>query len=64
MKRFEKPIFVTRPYLPDLDELKQLVTPDTKLICINNPNNPNYWIDSEDATPNGDGDIYYDSCSL
>lgn len=27
-------------YLPDLDELKQLVTPKTKLICINNPNNP------------------------
>ena len=27
-------------YLPDLDELKALVTPDTKMICINNPNNP------------------------
>ena len=27
-------------YLPDLDELCRLVTPDTKLICINNPNNP------------------------
>ncbi len=27
-------------YLPDLDELRALVTPDTKLICINNPNNP------------------------
>lgn len=27
-------------YLPDLDELRRLVTPDTKMICINNPNNP------------------------
>lgn len=27
-------------YLPDLDELKRLITPDTKMICINNPNNP------------------------
>lgn len=27
-------------YLPDLDELRRLVTPGTKLICINNPNNP------------------------
>lgn len=27
-------------YLPDLDELRSLVTSDTKLICINNPNNP------------------------
>ena len=27
-------------YLPDLDELKALVTPGTKMICINNPNNP------------------------
>lgn len=27
-------------YLPDLEELKALVTPDTKMICINNPNNP------------------------
>ena len=27
-------------YLPDLDELRALVTPDTKMICINNPNNP------------------------
>ena len=27
-------------YLPDLDELKSLVTPETKMICINNPNNP------------------------
>lgn len=22
---------------------------------VNNPNNPNYWLDSHDATPNGDG---------
>lgn len=27
-------------YLPDLDELKAAVSPRTKLICINNPNNP------------------------
>lgn len=27
-------------YLPDLAELKSLVTPETKLICLNNPNNP------------------------
>ena len=27
-------------YLPDLDELCRLVTPETKMICINNPNNP------------------------
>lgn len=27
-------------YLPDLDKLHSLVTPQTKMICINNPNNP------------------------
>lgn len=27
-------------FLPDLDELRALVTPDTRLIAINNPNNP------------------------
>ncbi|MDR3355295.1 MAG: aminotransferase class I/II-fold pyridoxal phosphate-dependent enzyme, partial [Synergistaceae bacterium] len=27
-------------FLPDLDELESLVTPRTKLICVNNPNNP------------------------
>ena len=27
-------------YMPDLDELKALVTPGTKMVCINNPNNP------------------------
>ena len=27
-------------YLPDIDELKALVTPDTKVITLNNPNNP------------------------
>ncbi|MFJ9197105.1 aminotransferase [Streptomyces flaveolus] len=27
-------------WLPDLDELDHLVTPDTKLIAVNNPNNP------------------------
>lgn len=27
-------------YLPDLKELERLVTPKTRMICINNPNNP------------------------
>ncbi|MGY5319284.1 aminotransferase [Neomicrococcus lactis] len=27
-------------YLPDLDELKAMVSPNTKLIVLNNPNNP------------------------
>lgn len=27
-------------FLPDLDELRRLATPNTKLIAINNPNNP------------------------
>ena len=27
-------------FLPDLDELRELVVPDTRLIAINNPNNP------------------------
>lgn len=27
-------------YLPDLEELKTLAVPGTKMICINNPNNP------------------------
>lgn len=27
-------------FLPDLDELKALASHDTKMICINNPNNP------------------------
>jgi len=27
-------------WLPDLDELRAAVRPDTKVICINNPNNP------------------------
>lgn len=27
-------------YLPDLEELRSLATPGTKMICINNPNNP------------------------
>ena len=27
-------------YLPDLKELRKLVRPGTKMICINNPNNP------------------------
>ena len=27
-------------YLPDMEELKRLAVPGTKMICINNPNNP------------------------
>ena len=27
-------------FLPNLDELRRMVTPDTKLIALNNPNNP------------------------
>ncbi len=27
-------------WLPDVEELRALCTPDTRLICINNPNNP------------------------
>lgn len=27
-------------WLPDIEELKKLVTPQTKIICMNNPNNP------------------------
>ena len=27
-------------YLPDLEQMKKLITPNTKLICLNNPNNP------------------------
>ncbi|MDD6316350.1 MAG: aminotransferase [Clostridia bacterium] len=27
-------------YLPDMNELRALVTPETRMICINNPNNP------------------------
>lgn len=27
-------------YLPDIEELKKLAVPGTKMICINNPNNP------------------------
>ena len=34
-------------YLPDLNELKSLVTPETKMICINNPNNPTGAVYSE-----------------
>ena len=35
-------------YLPDLNELKSLVTPETKMICFNNPNNPSGAVYSED----------------
>lgn len=35
-------------FLPDLDELKSLVTKNTKVICINNPNNPTGSLMEED----------------
>lgn len=35
-------------YLPDLEELRRLATPGTKLICINNPNNPTGALISKD----------------
>lgn len=35
-------------FLPDLEKLKTLVTPDTKMICINNPNNPTGALMSEE----------------
>ena len=34
------PLRESEQYLPNLEELRKLVTPETKLICINNPNNP------------------------
>ena len=34
------PLKKENAWLPDLDELRALCTPGTKLICINNPNNP------------------------
>ena len=34
-------------YLPDMDELKRLVTPETRMLCINNPNNPTGALMSE-----------------
>ena len=34
-------------YLPDLKKLRRLVTPETKMICINNPNNPTGALMSE-----------------
>ena len=34
-------------YLPDLEKLRCLVTPKTKMICINNPNNPTGALMSE-----------------
>ena len=27
-------------YLPDIEEIRRLATPETRMICINNPNNP------------------------
>ncbi|MED4749840.1 aminotransferase [Brevibacillus choshinensis] len=36
-------------YLPDLDELRSLVRENTKLICINNPNNPSGAIMERDV---------------
>ena len=37
-----------RGYLPDLDELRELCVPGTKLICVNNPNNPTGSLMSEE----------------
>ncbi len=34
------PLCEQNAFLPDLDELTRLVTPGTRMICINNPNNP------------------------
>lgn len=34
------PLKYENDFLPDLNELKNMVTNNTKLICINNPNNP------------------------
>jgi aspartate/methionine/tyrosine aminotransferase len=35
-------------FLPDLQELRRLVTENTKMICINNPNNPSGALMSEE----------------
>lgn len=35
-------------YLPDMDRLKSLAVPGTKMICINNPNNPTGALMGED----------------
>ncbi len=35
-------------WLPDLDELEELVGQDTKIICMNNPNNPTGAVISDD----------------
>ena len=35
-------------YLPDLEELRRLAVPGTKLICVNNPNNPTGSLMDED----------------
>lgn len=34
------PLRAENGFLPDVDELKSLITPHTRLICMNNPNNP------------------------
>ena len=39
-------------FLPDLNELGRLVGNDTKLICINNPNNPSGALISEETLEN------------
>ena len=36
-------------FLPDLDQLRRLAVPGTKLICINNPNNPTGALMSNDT---------------
>ena len=34
------PLREANGFLPDLDELRGLIKPNTRLICLNNPNNP------------------------
>lgn len=42
------PLTVENGYLPDLEQLRVLATPNTKMICINNPNNPTGALMSEE----------------
>lgn len=41
------PLLPENEFLPDLNQLKEMVTPNTKLITINNPNNPSGSLLSE-----------------
>lgn len=42
------PLKYENEFLPDLEQLKELVNDNTKLICINNPNNPTGAVMDED----------------